>query len=352
MKSNIKSVIRKVISGWLIHLGIFWLIIVVFRMSSHFILVRQGFYQIYRNGRPLTLLEYFVDIQDDLWKVALFLVLTEVCYLIFFPRVRLPLYALCCIIVGIITFIPVELVRTFSPLENRFIYAVTPVISMAAYGFVYGILRDYFVNAGRRKALRLQQAEHELHALKAQLNPHFLFNSLNYLYGTALREHASDTAEGIDRLSEMMRYTISGMHDNMVPLAKELNFVKHYIALQQVRMADASHIQLVLDTSVETASLQIPPLIMLPFLENAFIYGISIDQPELIHININLEGEVLKFKVSNSIVKNNPDGRGNKTGIKNTLKRLQLIYPDGYDYSFSHIGNNYCMSLQINLKPL
>jgi len=349
MELKKKSNVRKLLQGWLIHLTTIWLTIITIRVGQ-FLLETGQRVVILRDGKVLTAWQYFLDFQGDFWKVALFLFFAEVCFVYFFQKVRLPFFMLFCMAAGLLTYIPIDLLRSY-PEHNRIMSAFPPICAMAAYTLIYAVVRDYFVNAGRRKALRLQQAEHELHALKAQLNPHFLFNSLNYLYGTALREHASDTAEGIDRLSEMMRYTISGMHDNMVPLAKELNFVKHYIALQQVRMADASHIQLVLDTSAETASLQIPPLIMLPFLENAFIYGISIDQPELIHIHINLEGRVLNFKVSNSIIKNNPEGRGNQTGIKNTLKRLELIYPDGYDYSFSHTGNTYCMSLQINLKP-
>ena len=332
------------------HLTILWFVVILVRVVPDVLEIQQNRIILLRDGMPLTARQYFADAQHDLWKVALFLFLCELCYVFIFKKVRLPVFMLCCLFAGVLTWIPVDLLRP-SQIHLGVVEASPAVLSMAAYGFIYTVVRDYFENRGRRKALRLQQSEHELHVLKAQLNPHFLFNSLNYLYGTALRENAADTAEGVDRLSQMMRYTISGMHENKVPLAKEINFVQHYIALQKVRMPNAEDILFDLDLNLGTMNLQIAPLLLLPFLENAFTYGISVDHPVEIQIGIKLVGSVLDFSVSNRIFMKRPEVEGNQTGLKNTIKRLALLYPGQYSYNFSNTGEQYRMTLALNLKP-
>ncbi|PTS92074.1 hypothetical protein DBR11_27640 [Pedobacter sp. HMWF019] len=223
---------------------------------------------------------------------------------------------------------------------------------MAAYAFIYAIVRDYYHQNKNRKLNRIQQADNELHALKAQLNPHFLFNALNYLYGTALKEKAPDTAEGIDIMSDMMRYTIHGMHENFVPLVEELKFIENYLKLQQVRLPEKDNIkistQIVSDD--RNHQLKIAPLLLLPFIENAFKYGISMDNQCEVQVKVIVVENELNMEVFNTIVQNRAEVKGNNTGIKNTTKRLDLLYQDSYQLDQKSTGLDYKVSFWLKLK--
>lgn len=280
--------------------------------------------------------------------MAIFLLLAELNYRYLFKKYKWPIYLAACFLIALISLVLVfpELVVYRGALD------LTPVFIITAYGFVYALLREYLYELRYKKEVKLQQSENELNALKAQLNPHFLFNSLNYLYGTALAESATQTADGIDRLAEMMRYTIAGLHENFVPLSNELKFIENFIALQQARLPVKDNIQINVQINVAQQNLQIAPLLLLPFIENAFKYGISMDSPCAISIKINVTDGHLAMEVNNLIIKNHTEVKGNNTGIKNTTKRLNLLYPDNYKLECNDNGNNYTSTLSLKLKTI
>src|SRR5690606_15385089 len=157
------------------------------------------------DGSPVTGWQYFMNTtSQSIGIIALFILLVEINYQYLFKRIRLPLFIGSSIATGLVSYTVFLYFDQIRLAQKGILAATEPVLFMAAYAFFYSLIRDYFRQVLHKKDIRIQQSENELNALKAQLNPHFLFNSLNYLYGTALKEEAPKTAEGIDRLSEML----------------------------------------------------------------------------------------------------------------------------------------------------
>jgi len=342
----------KTLCNWLLHFAVLWAGIFLFTILPYIIYTPVGKWY---NPTSDTRWEYFLHHMFkwyDLLVMAITLLLIEIGYQYVFKRYKWALYLLTCFFIGIMSF---ALLLTVFPERIMFqgsLHDITPVLMVAAYAFVYALVRDYLYQLRYKKAIKLQQSQNELNALKAQLNPHFLFNSLNYLYGTALAENATQTADGIDRMAEMMRYTIAGMHENFVPLTNEVKFIENFIALQQARLPVKDNIKINVQINVAQQNLKIAPLLLLPFIENAFKYGISIDSPCDISIKINVADGRLTMEVNNLVIKNHTEVKGNNTGIKNTIKRLNLLYPDDYKLECNDNGNNYTSTLSLKLKTI
>lgn len=342
-----KRDLNRLLKSWVIHFLVIWIGIIIFTLIPYLYNIQvHGNYYFNTNGSPVTAWQYFLGHINDLGIVVLFTLLVEVNYQYLFKSLHLSLFIASSLLTGIISFIPLAI------LSGRAIglTVIEPILLMAAYAFIYSLIRDYYYQIQYKKDVRLQKSENELHTLKAQLNPHFLFNSLNYIYGTALRENANSAAEGIDRLSEMLRYTITVVNDDYVPIAKEIAFIENYIALQKARNSNIV-IQTDIQIQPEYPFVAIPPLLLLPFIENAFKYGISIDNPSPIIIKINVEKRALKMEVVNRIIEHRAEVKGNNTGIKNSIKRLNLLYPNNYKLSCQDNNINYTASLYLHLNP-
>lgn len=351
--------LRKVLLSWLMHFGVVWVLSNLFNVTAYLINLSNGYYQNSHNGTPLTVWQYFLKhniYQPDMIWLAMLLAFVEFNYQYVFYRFKLWQYLISCTIISIIPFyILLQLHPNKLNIQSKSILHtdVTPLLILITYMIVYALIRDYFYQKQYKKELQLQQSENELKALKAQLNPHFLFNSLNYLYGTALKEEAPLTADGVDRLSQMMRYTITGLHHNFVPVNQELTFIEHYIAMQLVRLPQKENITI--DAEIINPvpqSLEIAPLLLLPFIENAFKYGISMDKPCAVSIHITLTKNELTMQVQNQIFMGITHIEGNNTGIKNTVKRLQLLYPNSHRLNVQHSDTHYKVSLTVDLNSI
>lgn len=339
MKGKLKSIML----GWLAH---FAGIMVVMNLSHIYEYITDT---LYKGRAPWEFFVYHFFQDRDTLILLICLLYIEINYQYFFKKLNLFLFTVSCVVVGIVgsaTFIILQP----NAHENILLY-LSQIVIITIYTLLYSIIRNYLYQTLYEKSLKLQQSKNELDALKAQLNPHFLFNSLNYLYGTALKERAETTADGIDKLSGLMRYTITGIHENFVSLKEELKFVDDYLTLQQARLpaTDSNRINIQIPSSLPDAL--IAPLIILPFIENAFKYGISTDEQCFINIVIELEGNKLLIDISNSIVHGPIEIKGNNTGIKNTIKRLKLLYGNNYNLRQTNDGNTYRTTLQIALNP-
>lgn len=345
------KMLKKLLTNWVIHFLIAWAVIIVFTLIPYLYHVHiWGNYIYNTDGTPVSGWQYASNINKDLFVVALFIFLAEVVRQFLYKRYHFIVFIAGCLLTGIISFAGLYYLRPYVLEQQGKLSAIEPILYIAAYAFVYTILRDYYHQTKNRKALRIQQSENELHALKAQLNPHFLFNALNYLYGTALKEKARDTAQGIDLMSDMMRYTIHGMHENFVPLSEELKFIENYLRLQHVRLPEKDSIKISTQVISDERQHQIAPLLLLPFIENAFKYGISIDSPCEVDVKVIVTEHVLYLEVFNTIVQNRAEVRGNNTGIKNAVKRLELLYPDRYRLDQKNTGSDYKVSLSLKLN--
>lgn len=342
--------LKKTLFNAFIHFSIAWILIILFSLIPYLYRVSiDGYFIFNTDGSPVTAWQY---IQFSLPRVFLipFFFLVEFNYQYLFRKTHLLRFALICVLIATFSFL-LTVLFSGKYLETRYILeGVEPIVIGGAYAFLYALVRDYIYQFLNRKTLLQQQTENELNALKAQLNPHFLFNTLNYLYGNALKEGAPITAKGVDKLSEMMRYTIMGMHQNFVPLKKEFEFIENYLSLQRVRLPLLDSISLDIQIKSSQRNLEIAPLLLLPFIENAFKYGISLDQPCSIRMEIEEKDGSLMMSIHNSIIKNHVEVKGNNTGIANTIKRLNLLYPNQYKLEYGDKGSEYKVLLFIDLN--
>jgi len=187
----------------------------------------------------------------------------------------------------------------------------------------------------------------QISSLKSQINPHFLFNTLNNIYATAI-DTSPRTADMVDKLSEMMRYTMKETQNDFVPLDEEINYLNNYIELQKLRLES----KMKFDYTVEGdySELQIAPMLLIPFIENAFKHGVNSEQNSNIRINIKVNESELHFLVANNKVNAQTDTREHSgLGIENTKHRLSLIYPSSHLLSIKETENDFIVSLHINL---
>ena len=347
--------IKSLLFWWLIQSFGVWLVINLFTVIPYIYFVkRNGNYFFHEDKSPVTAWEYFIqqNYRYDMFVVLIFLLFVELNYQSLFKKLRWPLLVLSCLGISIFTIL---LLATHHPEKIRIwgmLSLAQPVILMAAYAFGYAIIREYLYELKHKRDVQLQQSEFELNALKSQLNPHFLFNSLNYLYGTALKEQAQLTADGIDKLSELLRYTVTGMHETFVPIEKEINFVENYVDIQKARLPEKNMITLDVQLQGLDRPWQIAPMLLLTFIENAFKYGVSTDQPCYVHIRISFSNGYLTMETRNRIIENHAEVKGSNTGIKSTIKRLELLYRGEYILKNTQCNDEYTTLLSLKLQAL
>jgi len=179
--------------------------------------------------------------------------------------------------------------------------------------------------------LQEQKTKAELELLKSQVNPHFLFNTLNTLFSMSSMKGDEETAEGISKLSELMRYMIYETKVDKTSLDKEIEHIRNFIELQKLRFSGKDDMEIIFSIKGETKEKVIPPMLLIPFIENAFKFGFSIQQKSIIEIGLKVENEELIFMVKNTINKKKvKKDEHSGAGISNVKKRLELLYPDSH----------------------
>jgi hypothetical protein len=186
----------------------------------------------------------------------------------------------------------------------------------------------------------------ELSSLRLQVNPHFLFNTLNSIYSLAL-EKSDKTPEAIVKLSELMRYVTSEVGEDFVPLEKELNYISNYIELQRIRLADTVQIDYVV--SGDWTEDRIAPLLLIPFIENAFKFGVNPEMHSKIEVNLSIAEHQLALSVANNKVQNNDRLMKSGTGLVNVQKRLKLIYPAAHKLILKDNNQHFEVKLTLQL---
>lgn len=200
---------------------------------------------------------------------------------------------------------------------------------------------------------RLRQAESEklsaqIASLKSQINPHFLFNTLNNIYATAI-DTSPKAADMVDKLSEMMRYTMKDTQQDLVLLEDEINYINNFIELQKLRL-DRS-VRMEYKTLHNIPALQIAPMLLIPFIENAFKHGVNSEQKSHIKIELAINKSELQLNVINNKVNVQKDIiERSGLGIENTRSRLNLIYPSKHLLIINDTEKDFSVSLHINLQ--
>jgi two-component sensor histidine kinase len=204
---------------------------------------------------------------------------------------------------------------------------------------------DWFLNARIQRDLENQRLSAELAFLKSQINPHFLFNSLNSIYSLAYQK-SDTTPEAILKLSEIMRYMLYESNDSKVDLSKELQYLRNYIDLQKIRFGNKAFVDFKI--TGEVGNQQIVPLLLIAFIENAFKHGVANDPSMPIRLIINLDGANLHFYTENKKHMNNRDIEGG-IGLQNVRRRLELLYPGKYKLDIADKADTYICELSLVL---
>lgn len=204
---------------------------------------------------------------------------------------------------------------------------------------------DWFGSERIQRDLLSEKRDMELQFLKSQLNPHFLFNSLNNIYSLAYQK-SDKTADAILKLSEIMRYMIYESNDSWVSLSKEIDYVQSYIELQKLRFKDGAAVELTLNGEIDDQ--RVVPLILISFVENAFKHGVANDPSDPIRINIIANQKILHFSVTNKKNQYNKDVMGG-VGLNNVERRLQLLYPERYKLNIVNSATHYTTELMLDI---
>ncbi len=201
----------------------------------------------------------------------------------------------------------------------------------------------------QRKELQNEKLSAELKFLRSQVNPHFLFNTLNNLYSLAYSK-SPQTTEVISRLSQMMRYMVYDSNHDQVALEREVDYMQNYISLEKLRLNDQVPIRF--DIEGDLGQKKIAPLLLIPFLENAFKHGVSNSNPDSwVKANLHVNAGHLTFEVANSISSQAGTAGSAQSGIglENVRKRLELNYPDRHKLKISQDNKQFNAKLDIQL---
>ena len=254
--------------------------------------------------------------------------------------------------------------KNITPREHR----LRPPLKSNAFLLLLGVwgLSTTMAFVNKWRTLEQEEAERtanqtaqELSALRAQINPHFLFNTLNNIY--SLTQINPDAAgDAILQLADFMRYVVQEGDKTAIPLAKEVEYITHYIELQRLRLSDLTKIDFQTSGNLENAT--IAPLLFMPFIENAFAYGVSTRLPSRILIHISVENNArnntenntennktapkITLKVENPILKTSRS-TSNGVALINTKRRLTLLYPEQHELTISENGAEYKVQLVV-----
>ena len=239
--------------------------------------------------------------------------------------------------------------------QEGYLYRTRFVVQMVTSNFFIvvfvGMLRfaeDWFELEARRKEVEREKLLAELNFLKAQINPHFLFNTLNNLYYLAYSK--SDRAtEVIDKLSKMMRYMIYESNHPQVLLSKEIEYMQNYISLERIRLSNEVPIDFEVTGNIEGVT--IVPLIFITFLENAFKHGVTGNsQGSWVKIFISMEGKTCVYTVHNSKVAAGSGDKSRGIGLVNVKRRLELSYPHHYELAIRDGEDRFEVELKLDLS--
>ncbi|NII24830.1 histidine kinase [Pseudoflavitalea sp. X16] len=228
-----------------------------------------------------------------------------------------------------------------TPLLYYYIDNIYYAFLYSAFGIVYFFVQNEYQHQLKQTQLMLENKQTELSFLRSQVNPHFLFNSLNNIY--SLVYHQSDQSlTAIARLSDLLRYMLYDTNEK-VPLQKELEYIEKYMELQQMRFESALPANM--EITGNPGKAHIPPLLLIPFVENAFKHG-DTSNGNQIHIKLQANEALIRFYISNAVSQRQKD-TGGGIGLENVQRRLELLYPGRYTLQVQETSELFEVELEI-----
>jgi sensor histidine kinase YesM len=224
-------------------------------------------------------------------------------------------------------------VNEMPPMSKNFFFILLLVLIVVGVISFVSVLNQNFKTSTANKELlnkiletQLQLKDQELHYLKRQIHPHFLFNTLNTIYGFALKQ-SKQTPEIILKLSNLLDYILYQVNKPMVSLKEEVLHIQEYIELEKIRFQDTLMVEFS-STEIDE-KIQVAPMLLIPFVENAFKHGSLVDGFLRMKIEVKVIGGQLNFRIGNSFIEQNEEKNGG-IGLENIKKRLKLNYPNNF----------------------
>jgi LytS/YehU family sensor histidine kinase len=226
------------------------------------------------------------------------------------------------------------------------------LLSVVIIGFSFGlrIIEKHAVSEKKQKELEKEKLNSELAFLKNQVSPHFFFNTLNNIY-SLIEINTTDAQDAVLKLSKLMRYLLYESEHGETLLSHEIEFMNHYIDLMKLRLS--KKVDLKIDLPEKNTNYKIPPLLFIPFIENAFKHGISYREKSFINISMQSENNTIRFTCINSLGQpTEKDTNENHSGIglENVKKRLNLLFPNKHTLKIGKLENEFHVTLEIILS--
>lgn len=221
---------------------------------------------------------------------------------------------------------------------NLFSSLILPIAIKSSLG--------YYQVHNRNLQLEKEKVQLELNFLKAQVNPHFLFNTLNNLYGLIIHKRVDESAETVTRLSDFMRYSLENAHKKEIPLSDEITLIQNYIELEKLRL---NHTKVSFTTAIDHENKNLPPLLFIPLIENAFKYSVD-KKGATIAIDLQAQDNELHFTIQNTFDPQKSKQEVGGLGLSNLQKRLALYFSDTYVYDVTIKDSMYKAYLKLTLS--
>lgn len=260
-------------------------------------------------------------------------------------------YIIVLVLYGCLIFLLSFDIGIMPPMSKNFFFILLLVFLVSGVVSFVTLLNHNFHAISKNRELQnkiletqLQLKEQELHYLKKQIHPHFLFNTLNTIYGFALKK-SEYTPEIILKLSNLLDYILYQVDKPRVSLKEEVLHIKEYIELEKIRFKDTLKVIFLSDEIDE--NIQVAPMLLIPFVENAFKHGNLLEGYLQIKISIKVQGKMLDFSIGNTYLNHDEEEKNGGIGLKNIRKRLELNYKDNYHLSGKVKGQWYFAELVI-----
>ncbi len=231
-------------------------------------------------------------------------------------------------------------------------FPILPVnMVIYALGAMYGLSRDWILKYRHESKMAQEKMKADIDLLRSQINPHFFFNALNNIYAITQRNQDEEAGEAIMKLSGLMRYMIYDSSVAEISLASELEYVENYLEVARLKYAKDEKVDISLNKNGDFCRYKIAPLLLIPFVENAFKHGLGSKGQGYIHISTQISGDELHFRVENPLLKKEePLKRHPGIGLDNVKKRLQLLYPGRSELNVSAEEGKFRIELVIRLE--
>jgi two-component system LytT family sensor kinase len=270
-----------------------------------------------------------------------------------FYTLVLSTYLIVLAIYGSFIFITQLEISKVPPMGRNFIFILILVYLVVGLTSFVSLLKHNFNVQSKFKTLEnkiletnLQIKQQELNYLKKQIHPHFLFNTLNTIYGFALKK-SEHTPDIILKLSNLLDYILYQVQKPKVQINEEVAHIKEYIELEEIRFKDRLQVSFI--NKIDDTFLEIPPMLFMPFIENAFKHGSIVNHFLTIEIQLTITDSNLQFECKNSFIDTSVD-ESSGIGLENIKKRLQLLYPEKHELMIEIIDAFFIVTLEIQLE--